>query len=199
MKLPLICFVVCSTLIFGFRIALQLRRTGDHGLRIARQRASAAAIAATALQACALLGVLVLCVLDSLSYLTGQLDLGHAGRTAGIAVCGLATAVTMTAQHQMGDAWRIGVDAAERNELVTRGLFAWSRNPIYTGMLLLGFGFVVLLPHVLTAICLLASYVGFEIQVRKVEEPYLRRIHGERYRHYCAGVGRYVPGAGKAG
>ena len=193
MKLPLICFIVCAVLIFGFRVGLQLRRTGDHGLRLAQQRSTAAELAATGLQACGLLGVLVLTVLDTISYLPGQLDLGSAGAITGVAVCALAVAVTMRSQYEMGDAWRIGVDASEKNPLVTEGMFKLSRNPIYSGMLLVGMGFVILVPHVLMVCCAVLSYIGFEIQVRKVEEPYLRSVHGQSYLEYCRNVGRYLP------
>ena len=193
MKLPLVCFVVCAVLIFGFRIGLQLKRTGDHGLRLAEQRSTAAELAATVFQACGLFGILVLTVLDTLSYLPGQLDLGSAGAVSGVVVCTLAVAITMLSQYQMGDAWRIGVDATEKNPLVTEGMFKVSRNPIYSGMLLVGLGFVILVPHILTVCFALASYVGFEIQVRKVEEPYLRSVHGESYVAYCRSVGRYFP------
>ena len=193
MKLPLVCFIVCAVLIFGFRVGLQLRRTGDHGLRLAKQTSTAAEVAATVLQAGGLLGVLVLTALDTVSYLPGQLDFGSIGAFTGVVVCALAVAVTMGSQYQMGDAWRIGVDATEKNPLVTEGMFRLSRNPIYSGMLLVGIGFVILVPHVLMVFCALVSYVGFEIQVRQVEEPYLRSVHGESYEEYCRRVGRYFP------
>lgn len=193
MKLPLVCFIVCAVLIFGFRVGLQLRRTGDHGLRLAKQTSTAPEVAATVFQACGLLGVLVLTALDTISYLPGQLDLGSAGAITGVVVCVSAVAITMLSQYQMGDAWRIGVDASEKNALITDGMFKLSRNPIYSGMLLVGIGFAILVPHILTVCCALASYVGFEIQVRKVEEPYLRTVHGESYEAYCRKVGRYLP------
>ncbi|MDE0419595.1 MAG: isoprenylcysteine carboxylmethyltransferase family protein [Gammaproteobacteria bacterium] len=193
MRLPFVVFVVCAVLIFGFRISLQYRRTRDHGLRLGKQGATLSGQAATAMQAAALLGVLVVTVLDSISWLPGQLDLGPVGAATGVAICALATTITMVSQYQMGDAWRIGVDASEKNELVVRGMFSVSRNPIYSGMLLLGIGFVVLVPHILTLLLALLSYTGFEVQVRKVEEPHLRRVHGERYETYCQRVGRYFP------
>ncbi len=197
MKLPLVCFIVCAVLVFGFRVGLQLRRTGDHGVRLAKQSSTRTGIAATVLQACGLCGVFVLTVLDTLSYLPGQLELGSPGAVTGGVVCALAVAVTMLSQYQMGDAWRIGVDASETNPLVTDGMFKLARNPIYAGMLLVGIGFVILVPHILTACCALVSFVGFEIQVRKVEEPYLRSVHGETYDAYCREVGRYFPRVGR--
>ena len=193
MEPPLICLLVCGTLLFGFRIGVQYRRTGDHGLRLGKQNTTPVQVAATALLACALLGVLAVSILDSLSYLEPQADIGPWGTAAGVLVCATALATTMIAQLQMGDAWRIGVDASERTELVTHGMFALSRNPIYSGMLLLGIGFVILLPHVLTAFFALVSLVGFELQVRKVEEPHLRNIHGRSYESYFQRVGRFLP------
>ena len=193
MKLPLVCFIVCAVLIFGFRVGLQLRRTGDHGLRLAKQTSTPPEVAATVLQACGLFGVLVLTILDTVSDLPAQLELGLPGAIAGLVVCTSAVAITMLSQYQMGDAWRIGVDASEKNPLVTEGMFKLSRNPIYSGMLLVGIGFVILVPHILTVCCALVSYVGFEVQVRKVEEPYLRSVHGASYEAYCRKVGRYFP------
>ena len=193
MKLPLICLVVCAILLVGFRIAVQYRRTGDHGLRLGKQNVTPVQVAATALLASALLGVVVVLILDSLSYLERQADMGPLGTAAGILVCALALAITMIAQLQMGDAWRIGVDASERTELVTHGMFALSRNPIYSGVLLLGIGFVILVPHALTACFALLSLAGIELQVRKVEEPHLRNVHGQSYESYCQSVGRFLP------
>ena len=193
MKLPLVCFVVCAVLIFGFRIALHYGRTRDHGLRLGRQSSTLAGQAATALQGSALLGILALTVLDSFSLLPGQLDLGRPGATAGTVVCVLAVGIAMVSQYQMGDAWRIGVDASEKNELITHGMFGLSRNPIYSAMLLLGVGFLLLVPHLVTVLCAVAACKGIDLQVRKVEEPYLRSIHGESYETYCRGGGRYFP------
>jgi protein-S-isoprenylcysteine O-methyltransferase Ste14 len=36
-----------------------------------------------------------------------------------------------------------------------------------------------------------------ELQVRAVEEPYLRLVHGEAYAIYAANTGRFVPGIGR--
>jgi hypothetical protein len=45
---------------------------------------------------------------------------------------------------------------------------------------------------------LAALFVGLQIQVRGVEEPCLRRIHGIAYAQYATGVGRFVPGIGRS-
>ncbi len=100
----------------------------------------------------------------------------------------------LAAQVTMGDSWRIGVDEAETTELVTRGLYRWVRNPIFSFILLSGVGLVLLVFNTYAVTAFVLTVIGIEIQVRVVEEPYLRRVHGSSYRDYCAGVGRFVPG-----
>src|SRR5918996_1007579 len=43
-----------------------------------------------------------------------------------------------------------------------------------------------------------AAVIGLEMQVRLVEEPYLRRAHGDEFGAYEARVGRFVPGVGRS-
>ncbi len=37
-----------------------------------------------------------------------------------------------------------------------------------------------------------------QYQVRRIEEPCLRRVHGAEYARYTTRVGRFVPGLGRA-
>ena len=98
----------------------------------------------------------------------------------------------------MGVSWRIGVDESEKTELVTHGMFSLSRNPIYFGMLLVGLGFVVLVPHVYMVICYVLAFVGINLQVRTIEEPHLKRVFGEEYAEYYKKTNRYFPWVSRA-
>ena len=97
----------------------------------------------------------------------------------------------------MGDAWRIGVDPAARTALVVAGPFRRVRNPIYTSMLTMTAGLVLLVPNAVAVLALAALVAGLEIHVRAVEEPYLLGVHGARYRAYAAQAGRFLPGIGR--
>jgi protein-S-isoprenylcysteine O-methyltransferase Ste14 len=103
----------------------------------------------------------------------------------------------LAAQLTMGASWRIGVDERETTELVTSGLFARVRNPIFSFMGLSLCGLVLLVPNPLALLTALLTLLGIEIQVRAVEEPYLRATHGQHYERYAAQVGRFVPGLGR--
>ena len=37
------------------------------------------------------------------------------------------------AQYQMSNSWRVGIDENNKTELITKGLFSYSRNPIFFG------------------------------------------------------------------
>lgn len=106
-------------------------------------------------------------------------------------------AATLYAQRDMGDSWRIGVDARETTALVRTGVFGLVRNPIFSAMLVFWLGTTLAAPNIVA----IASYVlllaSIELQVRVVEEPYLLRVHGDAYRDYTGSVGRFVPGVGR--
>lgn len=94
------------------------------------------------------------------------------------------------AQIQMGASWRIGVPADGPGALVAHGLFRWSRNPIFVGMLGAVFALFLWSPHIGTAAVLAATWTLALVQVR-IEEEALREKHGDAYERYAAEVGRW--------
>jgi protein-S-isoprenylcysteine O-methyltransferase Ste14 len=97
----------------------------------------------------------------------------------------------------VGSSWRIGIDHAERTELVTSGPFALVRNPIFAAMLPTALGLTLLVPSWVAIVGFAGLIVALELQVRVVEEPYLLKVHGRTYAEYAARVGRFVPRLGR--
>jgi protein-S-isoprenylcysteine O-methyltransferase Ste14 len=186
-------------LAFGVRVAVALRTTGGTGIARLRGAPPLELLVGALFAAAIAMGVAnpVLVLADVLEPI-GRLDEApfHA---IGFALCGAGIAGTFLAQMEMGASWRIGVNQSERTELVTGGVFSLCRNPIYTFMIVAWIGFALLVPTWLSAASVPAVIVAFEVQVRLVEEPYLLRTHGERYRAWAARVGRFVPGIGRLG
>lgn len=114
---------------------------------------------------------------------------------AGLGLMSVGLVLTLLAQSRNG---RIGVDSAERTALVTTGLFAWVRNPIFTGVCTFGIGLVLLWPNLGSVASLALLVLGVELQVRFVEEPYLQTVHGSAWRDWARLVGRFFPGLGRA-
>jgi protein-S-isoprenylcysteine O-methyltransferase Ste14 len=182
---------------FGVRVAIQLRRTGSTGLHGLPPDAGPLEWVAGGLFIAGLVmggAAPILALLDVLEPIPA-LD-GSVGNWIGLvlAVCGIAA--TFAAQLAMGNSWRVGVDPGERTDLVTNGPFRFVRNPIYSAMLPTVLGLVLMVPNALALVAIGTLFVGLELQVRLVEEPYLRKAHGEEYGSYAARVGRFVPGVG---
>lgn len=95
------------------------------------------------------------------------------------------------AQVQMGASWRIGIDSARKTDLVAKGLFRISRNPIFLGMLVQLLGLFLLHPDAVTLLVLVCGYVLISVQVR-LEEAHLLGLHGQTYRDYSAQVRRWL-------
>jgi protein-S-isoprenylcysteine O-methyltransferase Ste14 len=196
--LALILYAVYLLLAFGLRTLIQLRRTGSTGFHgLGGHPGSAEWIAGIGFALALLLGAAapVLALLDVVEPV-GALDVA-AAHAAGIALAIVGIAATFYAQVAMGTSWRIGVDPGERTALVTAGPFALVRNPIFAAMLPTALGLTLLVPSWVALAGFAGLLVALELQVRVVEEPYLRQVHGEGYATYAARVGRFLPGVGR--
>jgi protein-S-isoprenylcysteine O-methyltransferase Ste14 len=96
-----------------------------------------------------------------------------------------------TAQYQMGRSWRIGFKDDDIPELVTSGLFARSRNPIFLGMCVTLLGLFLVFPCAVTLAILALSEALIAIQVR-LEEAHLRKSLGDKYLAYAAVTPRWI-------
>jgi protein-S-isoprenylcysteine O-methyltransferase Ste14 len=191
--------VVYLVFAFGVRVAVALRTTGRTGIAGLGGAPPLELLGGGLFAAALAMGSAnpVLVLADMLDPIEGlETDLL---RAIGFALCGVGIAGTFLAQMAMGASWRIGVDESERTELVTGGVFALCRNPIYTFMVVAWVGFALLVPTWLSLASIPAGIVAFEVQVRLVEEPFLLRAHGDPYRAWASRIGRFLPGIGRLG
>ena len=179
----------------GLRELLQRRRSGHTGVIGVTGRLGPAELAAGALEAVGIGLSVTAPVLD----LTGTLDPLVSGplRWFGLALGAVGVLGVAVSQHAMGSSWRIGVDQERPTGLVTSGPFRHVRNPIYSCLVLLAVGVALLVPNLaaIAGAAILVLYV--QVQARAVEEPWLRREHGDAYLAYARRVGRFVPVVGR--
>jgi protein-S-isoprenylcysteine O-methyltransferase Ste14 len=90
-----------------------------------------------------------------------------------------------------GRSFRVGIDVDHPDELVTAGVFAYSRNPIYVGLFVVLVGQFLVFPNWVPLVYLAAGTWLFHRQVL-LEEEFMRRQYGEQYAAYCRRVRRYV-------
>ncbi|ORW97369.1 isoprenylcysteine carboxyl methyltransferase [Mycobacterium sp. IEC1808] len=194
--MALVLFGIFGALGFGWRSWLQYRRTGSTGFRGVRTGGALERLAGAGFLAA--LAVAVSAPILQEAKVVEPINLLDEAwvQVVGIVVATAGIAATVYAQLEMGDSWRIGVDTRETTTLVHTGVFGQIRNPIYSAMFTFGFGIALVTPNVVAFAGLLLLVATIELQVRRVEEPYLLRAHGDAYRAYTASAGRFVPGVG---
>jgi protein-S-isoprenylcysteine O-methyltransferase Ste14 len=197
-KLAAAMLVVFLVLTLFVRVAIQLRQTGTTGLIGLRKGAGPLEWISGLL----FLGGMAMAIFSLQLVLQDDLDTISAIDVDGVHAVGIALAATggiavFAAQLGMGASWRIGVSDDQGTALVTGGWFRLCRNPIYAAMIVGWTGFGLMVPTWLAFAAVVVIAVALELQVRVVEEPYLLRTHGDEYRRYGAGVGRFLPGVGR--
>ena len=83
------------------------------------------------------------------------------------------------------------VIGTEPPRVVREGLYRYSRNPMYLGVLLLIFGQALLFKSKEVAIYGAATWLTFHLVVVFLEEPHLRDARGPSYDEYCRRVPRW--------
>jgi protein-S-isoprenylcysteine O-methyltransferase Ste14 len=116
-------------------------------------------------------------------------------RWAAAAVGLVCLALTVECWVRMGESWRMAVTPGETTELVTTGLYAHIRHPIYALSILLMLCSAVVVPT-LSMLILAAIHVALMLVKARNEERFLLGAHGERYDGYHARTGRFFPRLG---
>lgn len=111
----------------------------------------------------------------------------------GVLAMALGVGLAVLSQIDMGRSWRIGLPADEGDikDLVTGGLYQFSRNPIYVGIMLFLLGSIMVVPGPVTIGCTLGSCLFIDRIIRD-EETYLRHKFGAAYIDYQKRVRRWL-------
>ena len=91
----------------------------------------------------------------------------------------------------MGDSWRAGIPDRDRTELVTDGIYAYSRNPAFLGFDLQYIGVLLMYCNLLTTMCTAFAISMLHLQILQ-EEQYLTAAFGRAYLDYRHQVLRYL-------
>ena len=95
----------------------------------------------------------------------------------------LGDAIFLLSVLCMKDSWRAGIPDKDKTELVTTGIYRFSRNPAFLGFDLMYVGVLLLYGNLLI--------VMLHLQILQ-EERYLVNTFGAPYQEYCRHVFRYL-------
>ncbi len=110
---------------------------------------------------------------------------------AGVVLCTAGLLLMAWSLLSFGRSFRVGIDAEHPDKLITTGIFAITRNPIYVAFGLVLLGQFLLFPNWVTLIFLVCGAVVIHRQVLR-EERFLRRHYGPAYVDYTDRVRRYL-------
>jgi protein-S-isoprenylcysteine O-methyltransferase Ste14 len=110
---------------------------------------------------------------------------------AGGLTCLIGLAMMIAARREFRRGGTNAVPSKPALALLTTGIFAWTRNPMYVGggFLLIGVALVFALDWV--PLLYLPSLLLLHVGIIRREERYLERKFGDEYRAYKARVPRY--------
>ena len=103
-------------------------------------------------------------------------------------VCG--DFVFVWALISFGNSWRVGIDEKKAGTLVTGGVFAFSRNPIFVFLDLYFIGMFLINGTLVFLIFAGVTLLGIHYQILQ-EERFLAVKYGQEYREYRSRTGRY--------
>jgi len=109
----------------------------------------------------------------------------------GVLLCFAGLVLLLLSLVAFGKSFRVGIDVDRAGKLVTTGVFAFSRNPIYVAFGCVLLGQFLVFPN---RILLVSVAVGIWLLHRQVlrEEEFLRQHYGQEYEDYCRRVRRYL-------
>jgi protein-S-isoprenylcysteine O-methyltransferase Ste14 len=109
----------------------------------------------------------------------------------GVFLCVLGLVLFLLSLVSFGTSFRVGIDTHRPGALITTGVFALSRNPIYVAFWIVLLGQFLIFPNWILLAYLPGAAWLFHRQVLR-EEEFLRKHYGPAYAQYCNRVRRYL-------
>ncbi len=121
----------------------------------------------------------------------GILPMPIALRVIGVMLVGAGDILFIAAFTTLKNSWRAGIDENQKTELVTDGIYRFSRNPAFAGFDLIYIGCVLAVGNVWMAVWGALSIVMMHFQILE-EEKHLQKMFGQPYAEYKEKVRRYL-------
>ncbi len=114
----------------------------------------------------------------------------NVAKMIGVALVSFGLIVFVLAFVSFGDSWRVGFDTTTPGALVTTGLFAITRNPIYVFLIFWFLGIFLINGRLIFLIFFALAFAAIHWQILK-EERFCANLYGQPYQDYCERTGRY--------
>lgn len=134
-------------------------------------------------------GLFLLCILKILPLpLVFQSDIFA---ILGIVFILFGVIIGMVSSLSLKDSWRIWIPTHETTELITSGMYRFSRNPYFSSFAIVLIGMCLYITSLYIILPNLAIIIVFHILILR-EEKYLEQKHKDTYQKYKRKVWRYL-------
>ncbi len=89
-------------------------------------------------------------------------------------------------------AWATG-HLRKNDALATTGPYAYTRNPLYLGSLVIGLGFTIAAGRLILGLVFAVLFLGIYVPVMRVETKTLDELFGKDYQDYATAVPLFLP------
>jgi len=196
MKIPLeeyipyrILALIVLAVFYGIYLVKQWRqkRRGIQTMQIGRGKEAQAHTVET------LMGIVTVGIIPAqlLSITFGWSHLPANARFTGFCIGMVGDLIFLISVLCMKDSWRAGIPVKDKTELVTDGIYAYSRNPAFLGFDLQYIGMLLMFYNLLTGMFTVFAIVMLHLQILQ-EEHYLTATFGRVYLDYRHRVFRYL-------
>lgn len=126
-----------------------------------------------------------------LSILFGWSHLSSNARFTGFCVGAIGDIIFLISVLCMKDSWRAGIPDRDKTELVTDGIYSYSRNPAFLGFDFQYIGVLLMYCNLLTLMFTIFAISMLHMQILQ-DERYLSSVFGKEYQEYRHKVFRYL-------
>lgn len=130
-------------------------------------------------------------IVEVVSIVTGQSLLRGRTEFTGAILGLLGDLIFAIAIFTMRDSWRAGIAENDKTEMVTQGIYRFSRNPAFLGFDLVYIGILLMYFNRVLLCFTIWAIVMLHIQILQ-EEKYLSDVFGEQYEEYRKHTMRYL-------
>ena len=126
-----------------------------------------------------------------ISVIFGWNRMPNSARFTGFLIGLTGDMIFLSAVLFMKDSWRAGIPQKDKTELITDGIYAFSRNPAFLGFDFMYIGVFIIYCNPLTAFFTAFAVIMLHMQILQ-EEKYLAYVFGKPYVDYKKRVFRYL-------
>ncbi|MDH4441661.1 MAG: protein-S-isoprenylcysteine O-methyltransferase [Rhizobium sp.] len=125
-------------------------------------------------------------------------DLADRGQSWILLILGVVTGAAFLwlfrrSHKDLGRNWSVTLEVREGHQLVTGGVYAYVRHPMYASFFLWGLAQAFLIPNWIAGLAGLAAVLALYAVRQSREEAMMRQTFGVEYDAYCCRTRRLIP------